>query len=59
MTRREVVDYLHKNLGYSRRLSAKLADIVFLSKSSRPFEFALKEALEKVSRRKEDVNRTG
>lgn len=49
MTKREAVDYLHKKVGYSRRMSAKLADIALLTKSSKPFEFALKTALEKVT----------
>ena len=46
MIRKEVVEYLH-DVGYSRRLSAKLADIALLVKSDRPFEFALRVALEK------------
>jgi len=52
MTRKEAVDYLHKKSGYSRRISAKLADVALLSKSNRTFEVAIKEALERVTRRK-------
>ncbi len=51
MTKREAVDYLHNNAGYSRRLSAKLAEVALLAKSSRPFEFALKIALEEATKK--------
>jgi len=51
MTKREAVDYLHDEAGYSRRLSAKLADVALLAKSSKPFEFALKMALEEVTKK--------
>jgi hypothetical protein len=46
MTRNEAADYLH-NLGYSRRLSAKLVDVAILSKSNKTFGLAFKAALEK------------
>ena len=45
-TKRESIDYLH-NKGYSRRMSAKLADIALLKKSNKTFEIAIQEALEK------------
>lgn len=44
MNRQEAVDYLH-NIGYSRRMSAKLADIAMLEKDN-PFIFALKKAIQ-------------
>ena len=45
MTRKEAVNYLHKNMKYSRRMSAKLVDLAILSKSSRPFGVAIKSAV--------------
>jgi len=45
VTKREAVDYLHDNIGYSRRLSAKLADVALLAKSS-VMQEALRIAIE-------------
>ena len=47
MDRSEVIDYLHDDVGYSRRMSCKLADIALLVKSEKPFEVALRSAIEK------------
>jgi hypothetical protein len=45
MTRKEAVNYLHKNMKYSRRMSAKLVDLAILSKSSKPFGIAIEVAV--------------
>jgi len=46
LNRNQAVDLLHTK-GYSRRMSAKLADIALLKKSNRVFELAVREAVEK------------
>ena len=46
MNKHEAANLLHQK-GFSRRLSAKLADVAFINKSSAVFGLALKEALEK------------
>jgi hypothetical protein len=51
VTKREAVDFLHKSRNYSRRISAQLAEIALLSKSSKTFELALREALEKATKK--------
>lgn len=55
MNRKGAIDFLHRR-GYSRRISAKLADIAVLAKSSKPFEFALKIALEKATEKDGNKN---
>lgn len=46
MNKQESAKFLHDKLGYSRRMSAKLSDIAFLSKSS-VMQEAVKRAVEK------------
>jgi hypothetical protein len=46
LTRTQAAEFLH-NKGYSRRISAKLADIAFITKGNTVFEQAVKDALEK------------
>jgi hypothetical protein len=46
MNRREAVDYLHDDRGYSRRLSAKIVDLA-LSHNDGPMFAALRKSLEK------------
>ena len=45
MTRKEAIDYLHKSMKYSRRMSAKLVDLAILSKSNRSIGIAMKDAV--------------
>ena len=47
MKRRDAIDYLHDEMGYSRRLSAKLTDIAMLAKSNKSVGFALQSAIER------------
>jgi hypothetical protein len=47
MDRKEATEFLHKSMGYSRRMSAKLVDIALLQKSNSVIAFALREAIEK------------
>jgi len=46
MNRREAIDYLHDDKGYSRRLSAKIVDLA-LSHNDGPMFEALRKSLEK------------
>jgi Zn-dependent peptidase ImmA (M78 family) len=50
LNRQEAAEFLHNELNYSRRMSAKLADIALLTKSSKPFEVAIQMALEKAKK---------
>jgi len=56
LTRTQAVDLLHTK-GYSRRLSAKLADIALLAKSNKTFEVAIREAVEKARSKGKKVGR--
>jgi adenosylmethionine-8-amino-7-oxononanoate aminotransferase len=58
LNKQESAKFLHDKLGYSRRMSAKLSDIAFLSKGNKAFEVALKNALEKAVKKGKNEKRS-
>jgi len=56
MNRKDAIEFLHKSKGYSRRISAQLADMAILQKNAgTAFEVALGRALEKGKKFSPDV----
>ncbi len=53
MDKKEAVNYLRKNQGFSKRLSTKIVDIALLQKSKPTFGIAFEEALLKCAKKKE------
>lgn len=54
MDKKEAINYLRKNQGFSKRLSTKIVDIALLQKSYKPaFGIAFEEALLKCEKKKE------